>query len=475
MMFDFLKKKPKSSKDKSGFFKPTRPSIQPKFFRYPSLEAPDINRTELARLIRNTDPDKANKVLRNQARSLSTAVSLASGFFDMLDSEILGESGFVIDVATQNRNLNTYIQTAFSEWENECCLYGVYDFEDYEELVLNALYRDGEAFIRLIRSANDLKIELIDAEEIDNDYTDESGFIKCGIKRAGKYSLTPTKYYIKKDDYTRLVIEAKDIIHIRKPLIAKQVRGNSKLATAIFDMHQKDKFKKAELNRARLGSEMTGFYLRKDEGAIVGVGAEFDDDTGELIENKAPELPESVEVGKMRFLDEGITPQFIDPHNPTNIEFYLKSTNQEVARSLGVSYATLTGDLREVNYSSIRQGTTSERRGFRRIQNFLRRKFHNAIFKEWLLIELLNNRISVRDYDLVLRHFSFKPQGWEYIDPSKEVVANAKAIEAGFKTRIEVLREKGIEYDTYIDELEKEKQIVQKLQEIEKIKRGKNG
>jgi phage portal protein, lambda family len=35
------------------------------------------------------------------------------------------------------------------------------------------------------------------------------------------------------------------------------------------------------------------------------------------------------------------------------------------------------------------------------------------------------------------------------------------------------LREKGIEYDTYLDELEKEKQIVQKLQEIENLKRQK--
>ena len=100
---------------------------------------------------------------------------------------------------------------------------------------------------------------------------------------------------------------------------------------------------------------------------------------------------------------------------------------------------------------------------------------HNAIFKEWLKIELLMNRISPKEYGEILDHFSFKPQGWEYIDPNKEVSANAKAIECGFKTRIEVLREKGIEYDTYLDELEKEKQIVQKLQEIEKIKKGNSG
>ena len=100
---------------------------------------------------------------------------------------------------------------------------------------------------------------------------------------------------------------------------------------------------------------------------------------------------------------------------------------------------------------------------------------HNAIFKEWLKIEVLTNKISPKEYGEILDHFSFKPQGWEYIDPNKEVSANAKAIECGFKTRIEVLREKGIEYDTYLDELEKEKQIVQKLKEIEKIKKGNGG
>lgn len=217
---------------------------------------------------------------------------------------------------------------------------------------------------------------------------------------------------------------------------------------------------------------MTGFYVRKDDGSLAGAVPKFDEDTGELIDDSSIELPESVEVGTMRFLDDGITPHFVDPHNPTNIEFYLKSTNQEVARSLGVSYATLTGDLREVNYSSIRQGTTAERRGFRRTQNFLRRKMHNVIFKEWLLIELLTNKITPSQYALVLAHFSFKPQGWEYIDPSKEVAANSKAIDSGFKTRVEVLREKGIEYDTYLDELEKEKLIVAKLKEIENIKTG---
>ncbi|QCD52674.1 phage portal protein [Campylobacter sp. RM16192] len=209
-IFNIFSKNQTSTRGKSGFFKPKQ---KVSLFHYPSLEAHEINRGELIRLIKNTDPDKTNKILRNQARSLSTAVSLASGFFDMLDSEILGESGFVLDIATQNRKLNTSIQNAFFDWEQECCLYGVYDFEDYEELVLNSLYRDGEAFIRIIRGAT-LKIELIDADDIDNDFNDESLNIKCGIQRASKYSLTPIRYYVKKEGNERLGIDAKDIIHI---------------------------------------------------------------------------------------------------------------------------------------------------------------------------------------------------------------------------------------------------------------------
>lgn len=141
-----------------------------------------------------------------------------------------------------------------------------------------------------------------------------------------------------------------------------------------------------------------------------------------------------------------------------------------MARSLGVSYSTYTGDLSDVNYSSIRQGTIAERRGFKRIQNFIKRKFHNVIFKAWLECELLAGQIKPKDYILISENFNFKAQGWEYIDPVKEVNANKIAIQAGFKTISEVLREKGVELDDFMDELEKEKEIVSKLREIKILK-----
>ena len=104
------------------------------------------------------------------------------------------------------------------------------------------------------------------------------------------------------------------------------------------------------------------------------------------------------------------------------------------------------------------------------MQGFLKRKFHEPIFKEWLKASLLNKEISSAEYSLVLNNFSFKPQGWEYIDPTKEVNANKVSIESGFKSISEVLREKGIDTDDFLKDLESDKRIIKKLSEINSLK-----
>ncbi|CUU72121.1 phage portal protein [Campylobacter hyointestinalis] len=455
-MFRFMKPKsepaPKKQKRKINFFnwRSTNPSL--------------VKQNETYKLAINSDPDNANKILRSQARTISVSNSLASGFFEMLTSEILGEQGLILDVTSGDPVTDKKIEDKYFKWESECCPYGVYDFEDIEEMAIISFYRDGEVFIRLHRN-DTLKIELIDANLIDNNYTNEAKNIKCGIERA-KDSLRPIFYYIRKDDRELLKVPADQMLHIKKPLIPQQFRGISKMASSIIDIEDKDRLRTSELDRATLASKITGFFIRKNDDNIG-----FDEEDDQALEGLT--LPTKAEVGKMSVLDEDMDVKFVESHAPSNIEYYLKSTDREVARSLGVSYHTYTGDLREVNYSSIRQGTTSERRNFRRFQGFLRRKFHAPIFKAWCECELLNGGITPSEYKKVISNFTFKPQGWEYIDPTKEVNANKVAIDSGFKSITEVLREKGIEHDNFISDLNKDLEIVELLSKIKQIKEVK--
>lgn len=439
------------------------------FFNWRSANPSFVKQNETYKLAINNDPDNANKILRSQARTVSVSNSLASGFFEMLTSEILGEQGLILDVSSGDPKFDKKIEDMFFKWESECCPYAVYDFEDIEEMAIIAFYRDGEVFLRLHKK-DTLQIELIDANLVDNNYTNEAKNIKCGIERA-KDSLTPLFYYIRKDNRELLKVPADQIVHIKKPLIPQQFRGISKMASSIIDIEDKDRLRTSELDRATLSSKITGFFIRKnDDGAI-----DFGDPADEMQNQQKDELnlPTKAEVGKMGVIDEDMDVKFVESHAPTNIEYYLKSTDREVARSLGVSYHTYTGDLREVNYSSIRQGTTSERRNFRRLQGFFRRKFHTPIFKAWAECELLKGEITPSEYKKVISNFTFKPQGWEYIDPTKEVNANKTAIDSGFKSITEVLREKGIEHDNFISDLNKDLEIAELLSKIKQAKEVK--
>ena len=130
-MFRFMKPKsepaPKKQKRKINFFnwRSTNPSL--------------VKQNETYKLAINSDPDNANKILRSQARTISVSNSLASGFFEMLTSEILGEQGLILDVTSGDPVTDKKIEDKYFKWESECCPYGVYDFEDIEEMAITII------------------------------------------------------------------------------------------------------------------------------------------------------------------------------------------------------------------------------------------------------------------------------------------------------------------------------------------------
>ncbi|WP_104696402.1 phage portal protein [Helicobacter salomonis] len=439
--FDLFKKKPQ--KPKTRFYHPAPPSLSPS----------ELERDDLARLLGNARVDAHFSALRAQARSLSTSSALLAGYFDTLDKEIFGDNGIPLDLYSENAELNSQIEKAFLAWRHNipgCPL----SFWEVESLVLLHYKRDGEAFVYLNETPQGLSLALIDPQNVDESVDDGKSIFK-GVEVDALYN--PLAYHILTEQGRTERIEAKNIIHIFKRLNGLQTRGVTHLAPIIHPLYQKEKFKAAELKRARLQSEITGFFVAGEEHEIFpGVV--------EGLEEEDPQQPkasvsERVEVGKMTYIEKNLKPYFTESHNATNIEFFIKQTDKEIAKALGVSYGTLTGDLGEVNYSSIRHGASEQRRQFRGLQNFLIRHLHKPIFKAWLDNEIKRERISLDFYHTILHNFAFKPQGWEYIDPLKEMNANKVALESGQKSLSQILREQGKELDTHIQELKKEQEV----------------
>lgn len=443
---------------------------------YSFLKPDEINQKEILRLLQNINTNSLNSSIIKIARNITLTHPLINGHFKALEGEILGDNGFILDMHTDNKELNRKIESDFWDFCNTS--YKGFDFWDLESLILLNLERDGEAFVYVYEKDSFLGLSIIDPLNVDFDYTIETKGIYNGIEILND---EVKAYYIKDEEGKLKRVEAKNILHIFRKENTTQIRGLSKLVSVIESALNSSEFLKAELKRARLQSEITGFFTKPNDETKVSI------DTGiePLEEEKATEEVQEVQVGKMRFIDEDLKPTFIESHNDTNIAFFIQENNRNIAKGLGVSYATLTGDLSQVNYSSSRNGISEQRRYFKRLQNFLIRKFHNIIFEKWVLMQVKSNLISLKDYKNIIYSYTFKPQGWEFIDPQKEINANKIAIESGQKTITEVLREKGKEFDTHIEEMQKE-QIIHEIlaktynkseyisQDEEKNKQGNN-
>ncbi|WP_104682307.1 phage portal protein [Helicobacter felis] len=447
--FDFFKKKPPKP-NKTRFYHPAPPSLAPS----------ELERDDLARLLGNSQVDANFSALRAQARSLSTTSALLAGYFETLDKEIFGDNGIGLDLYSENAKLNAQVEKAFLEWRADipaCPL----SFWEVESLTLLHYKRDGEAFIYLNETPQGLSLAIIDPQNVDETIDDNKNFFK-GIEVDSLRN--PLAYHILTEEGRTKRIEAKNIIHIFRRLNGLQTRGVTHLAPIIHPLYQKEKFKSAELKRARLQSEITGFFVAGEEHDIMPGIVEG------LEEESAPKMSvsERVEVGKMTYIEKNLKPYFTESHNATNMEFFTKQTDKEIAKALGVSYGTLTGDLNEVNYSSIRHGASEQRRQFRGLQNFLIRHLHKRVFKAWVDNEIKRGTLHIDQRDTILGNFAFKPQGWEYIDPLKEMNANKVALETGQKSLSQILREQGKELDTHIAELQKESVIFDILKERKK-------
>ena len=113
-------------------------------------------------------------------------------------------------------------------------------------------------------------------------------------------------------------------------------------------------------------------------------------------------------------------------------DFY-KSILRSIATGLGLDYVTLSSNLESVSYSSIRSGTIESRDNYRMYQRFLIEHFALPVFKEWLNIGITKGAIPfpMERYNKFANSAIFRPRGYQWVDPQKEVNSAVQALQNG--------------------------------------------
>jgi lambda family phage portal protein len=132
---------------------------------------------------------------------------------------------------------------------------------------------------------------------------------------------------------------------------------------------------------------------------------------------------------------------------------FVKAMLRGAAMGMDLSYSTLTGDLREVNFSSLRQGVLDEREGWRTLQTFAIAHACKPIFRAWLGMAVLTGQLQLpakMSLDAVARAAQWTPRGWDWVDPKKDVDADISSIRSGQNTLKASAAKRGLDWKEII-------------------------
>lgn len=332
--------------------------------------------------------------------------------------------------------------------------------DEFEALILpimpqvaRSLVRDGEAFIRILVDEDGVALaRVLPADQIDNALSRDLGNgarIVSGIEfdaldRVVAYHVLPeapgTAFSVFGDPVR---VPASDMLHIFDQLFPGQVRGLSWLAPVLLKLRDRDEASDALLMQLKVAALVTGF-IRDPEGGAAGFDGEA----------TAGEINMALEPGAMRILPPGADVAFSNPgQGVTQADQFLKMQDREIAAGVGLTYEALTGDLSGANYSSARVGLLEFRRRAEMLQRVLiEGQFLRPLWRRWINLKALAGDIPSQDL-AAFQAVRFVAPGWQWVDPQKEVNADVKAIEAGLKSRAEVVAARGRD----VDELDEER------------------
>ncbi len=136
-------------------------------------------------------------------------------------------------------------------------------------------------------------------------------------------------------------------------------------------------------------------------------------------------------------------------------EAFMKQQLRAIAVGMGITYEQLTGDLTNVNYSSIRAGLIEFRRRCGMLQhNIMVFQFCRPVWDRWLELAILSGELDIGEKwaKEAAKEVKWIPQGFDWVDPLKDQQAQQMAVRNGFKSRSEVVSELG--YD--VEEIDQE-------------------
>lgn len=404
----------------------------------------------------NTVTTSSLNTLRSRSRESVRNNPYGSSAKEHYVSNMVG-TGFKPRWKLDDDKLKNEIQVLWEDWVDEADAYGQTDFYGLLALIVGTEYESGECLVRFRdRKLSDglsvpLQLQVLEPDHLDIHNTKEltnGNTIQMGIElnmigervaywlsRRHPGDNTPMSNATLTGE---VPVPADDIIHCYRMLRPGQLRGIPHLAPVLVTLKDIDDTEDGTVMRAKTQALFSMIVTRNtgegsDLTGAAGLGTdEGTDDEDNQITGMEPAM--------IAYLDDKEEVSFSDPPDMgANLPVLLKHLLRKAAIAADITYEQMTGDLSEVNFSSIRAGLIEFRRRIEMLQySMVVHQVCRRVANRWLLTAVAAGALNIPDYfqnQRKYRRIDWQPPGWQWVKPLEDVMAATLKIRAGLSSR----------------------------------------
>jgi lambda family phage portal protein len=357
-------------------------------------------------------------------------------------------------------DVNDSISKLWNDWAKRPEVTWENDLAKVERLAARAWFRDGETFAQLLSgnvtaldhgTAVPFSIEQLEADYCPVGLNDASQGIRQGIKKntwgrpntfyfyknyptegPGDIIINPTaatQFGVTLQDVKGVI--APNVVHLKHTDRVRQTRGASIFASVFTRLDDLKDYEESERVAARIGAAFA-FAITKTIDAAPGTTStnfrEMDIAPGIIADTLAP--GEKVESIKTERPDNKITD-------------FRGNQLKAVAGGVNASYSEIAKDF-DGSYSSQRQELVLQARVTKLLRGEFVAAFRQPIYTAFINAAWVAGLIDLRGADpLTIHDAEHVGLGTPYIEPKREADAQVVSVQAGFKSKTQVILENG--------------------------------
>jgi lambda family phage portal protein len=417
--------------------------------------------------------ERAGESLRLQARYLDENHDLARGVLNCLVNNVVGR-GITIEPQVKRaggelaKEINEQLVELWEEWIRFPEVTWELHWNQMLRLLARCWFRDGEVLVKHIEGTGaaldhgtlvPYSLELIEADYLPFDYSDDKRRIIHGVEKNAWRK--PRAYFLYKDhpgDRHNFVTKrdvkrypAEKIIHLKTADRIAQTRGVSIFASVLTRMEDIKDYELSERLAAKVAASICA-YVRKNLDApmsstqVDGAGNRLMKmQPGMIFDNLLP----GEEIG------------MIDSNRPNAmLEQFRNSQLRAVAAGTATGFSSIAKDYNGT-YSAQRQELVEQSIYYGVLRDYFIERCVHPIWERFVDMAVLSGQITVAEGSInprSLKKASFQGPIMPWIDPQREVSTEEKAVAAGFKSRAQVVRERGHNPQDVFDQIKQERE-----------------